>query len=330
MNFTNGYQSYTWQGQRIHVYKSYGKQKIALVSMPNGTVADITKFNIPGKKVIAIMNAHYFDMGKTNIHLGRCQSTTVDETTLGPQDANFKPFNSSGDKGYTDLVILKDGSIKYGDFNSWDYRFPDIILGAAPAGIELNNGKDVDWYSPACGRAKITNANTQSLLLKCADGTFALAVVSGMLSPLACRTFSKAYGCVHQSCYDSGGSSQLIVNGSKKRYTGRKVATCFVIYEDIEEEKPTEPVKPEVPSEFSTRYVKCTKGTLSNGTKYPTRDNNLTSDYKNYLINVGDILQFDDVKNTPSHLEDSFFQIVGGSRPDLIGRWFAYDKDYFD
>ena len=194
-------------------------------------------------KVNFVLNCHYFDMaGGTNGYLGRCQSFTADARTLGVGEDGFDGYDGGTDKPYTDLVILNDGTIKYGDFNSWDYPKSEVILGVAPAGIELDNGEDKNWYSPACGYSKITNANTQSLLLKMDDGRFALVAVTGSLSPLACRDWTKLVGGTHQSCYDSGGSTQAIVRNSDGttetiRNTSRKIPTAFVAYEIVSEDE---------------------------------------------------------------------------------------------
>lgn len=237
MQFKEGYQLLTWKNQKIHVYKSNKNEKISLYAMPPGELLSIDKLKIDGKKIKCVTNASYFDMvGGTNNILGRYQGLNCDNTTIGKGEKNYVGWKNTEDKPYTDLVITKDGDVKYGDFNSWDYRGDDVILGIAPAGVQLHDGKSENWYSPACTYSKITNANTQTLLLQCNDGQFALAVVEGKLSPLECRNFSIAYNCVHQSCYDSGDSSQMVVKGEKIVYTKRKLPDFFLIYEDEKNE----------------------------------------------------------------------------------------------
>ena len=331
-NFINGYQKKVWQNQAVHIYKQSGKEKLGLISLPYGTVADITAFTLPGKVIKAILNCHYFnnnlnqaDYGK---YYGRCQSFTEDKTTIGVGEEGFAGYKGTQDKPYMDFVVLNNGETRAGDFNSWDYRKPEIAVGFAPAAVQMYHGEDVNWYSPECGYGKVTTPNTQSLLVKCADGKFALVAVSGKLDLFACRSFVKAYGCTDQAACDSGGSTQMLASGSKKVYTGRKIPTCLVIYEDIETTPEPPEIKPE--TQIKTRMVKCVKGTLNNGTEYPTRSH-YTADWDRtgYKINVGDILEFDDVRPVHNKDDDSSFRICGGSRSDLIGRWFAYDKDYF-
>lgn len=328
-SFINGYQRLAWLNQTVHVYKQSGKEKLGLWALPYGEVMDITKVQIPGKKIKCITNANFYnrDGTATNEILGGYQGLNCNESTLGPDDVNFVGYKNSKCKPFIDVAIYSDGRTIAGDFNSWEHRGSDILVRSAPGGVQLNNGVNVNMYSPGSGYSKITTATQQTFILKNADGTFSLAVVEGKLSPLTFRNFSKAYGCLHQSSYDGGSSSQMLVNGEKKLYTGNDVPCFFVIYED--EEAADQEEKQEEPS-VGFRTVKCVKGTLDNGTAYPTRKTIYSEwDRTGHKIKVGDKLIFDDVKPINGR-PDCYFQIVGGDRPDLIGRWFAYDKNYFD
>ena len=234
LKLSSGYQSIEWMNQKIHIYKQNDNENIGLISLPYGQVLDITSFKIPDKRIKCIVNSHYFEMGKSNGYLGRCQSFTTDDRPLGPLDKEFKGWKGGETKPYIDLVILNDETVKAGNFNSWDYPSNEVLLGIAPAHVEILNGRAVDLLSPACGYRKVTTPNTQTLLLKCDDGKFALMTVEGNLDLNQCRDFGQAYGIIEMSAQDSGGSSQMLVDNVKMQYTGRKIPTCLVIYEDIE------------------------------------------------------------------------------------------------
>jgi hypothetical protein len=98
---------------------------------------------------------------------------------------------------------------------------------------------------------------------------------------------------------------------------------------DRREMKETQPVEP-LPVVEGTRVVVCTKGTLNSGKEYPTRASKTASYDTKKNIKVGDILKFDDGYSANNANKDCLLRICGGSRTDLIGRWFAYDKNYFD
>ena len=242
--FEDGLQKVMYQGQDIQVYKLSAKEKIGLVACKYGEVLDIADFKLPGKKINAIMNASYFLMASGE-YLGRVQGflnnteQIVDARPPSPAEKGEKK-----DKPFMDLVITKEGNITFGDFNSWDYPIQEVTLGVSPAGIEIAGGMAVNKYSPECGYSKISTRNTQSMLMRCPDGTFAFGAVTGKLAPIPdLRTWGLIYNLDHLSVYDSGGSTQLVVNGKKVVYTGRKIPVVFVAYEDEEEPIPvTDPI----------------------------------------------------------------------------------------
>ena len=235
--FDDGLQTVTYQDQKIKVYKLSAREKIGLIACKYGETIDITKFKLPGKKITAVMNASYFVMNSGE-YLGRVQGflndsdQIVDARPPAPSEKGEK-----GDKRFMDLVITKDGNITFGDFNSWDYPIQEVTLGVSPAGIEIAGGMAVNKYSPECGYSKITTRNTQSMLMRCPDGCFAFGAVIDKLAPIPdLRTWGLIYNLDHLSVYDSGGSTQLVVNGEKVVYTGRKIPVVFFAYEEEEPE----------------------------------------------------------------------------------------------
>lgn len=265
IQFADGYQEVEYLGQKIHVYKQSGKEKIGLVSCEYGTAQDIRKFALPGKKIKCVVNANYFEMGRGDGFLGRVQgfkngtNEYIDARPASPEETGMH-----GDKPFIDLVLTKDGFITFGDMNSWDYPINEVVFGTSPAGVEIANGLATNKYSPECGYSKITDKNTQTMLMRCSDGKFALGVVSGKLTPIPeLRTWGLIYGLDHLSIYDSGGSSQMIVDGQKKVYTGRKIPVVLIIYED--EESPVVPDKAigTVHCELSGMHIReCIGGTI--------------------------------------------------------------------
>lgn len=292
MSLVNGLSQHSWEGEELYAYKLSENEHLGLVSLPWGTVQDISKFmdvvtdkNGNTIKINAVLNCHYFDMvGGTNGFLGRCQSFTYNGTTTGVGEDGFTGWKGGTDKPYTDLVVLHDGTIKYGDFNSWDYT--DVMIGVAPAGVELDEGEDKTWYSPACGWGKITTSNTQSLLIKCDDRRFALVAVTGSLSPNTCRDWTKSIGGVHQSCYDSGGSTQMVVRNTDDslntiRNTGRAIPTAFVAYEIVK----TKPITYSINYNLVNATSSNTSTSIGEGEAFTT---NITANtgYELYSVKV--------------------------------------------
>jgi len=116
-----------------------------------------------------------------------------------------------------------------------------------------------NWqYSPACGTAKYTNKNTQTLLMQDKDGVYSFAVFSQMVNGKQCTDFAKAYNQTFACMLDSGGSSQMIVAGEKKVYTGRNLPNVLAFVTVPEKTEPDN----EAPSESGD---KDTGGTTTGG-----------------------------------------------------------------
>ena len=240
----DGSSIHTFGAQDIHLYKQSGNERIGIVSCEYGKVCNMLDVYLPGKKIKSIVNASYFMMGNGGF-LGRVQgflngtNNHIDARPVSPAEKGL-----SGDKPFMDLVVTKKGNISFGDFNSWDYPIEEVVFGVSPAGIEISEFAAVDKYSPECGRGKITTPNRQTMLMRCSDGSFVIGVVAGKLAPIPdLRTWGLVVGLNHLSVYDSGGSTQMAVNGKivveSTDNPDRKCPVWFVIYED--EEEPVDP-----------------------------------------------------------------------------------------
>ena len=156
---------------------------------------------------------------------------------MDARPANPSETGGKGDKPFMDLVLTKTGFLEVGDMFSWDYPISDVVFGVSPAGVEILNGQPVNKYSPAVGYGKITTKNTQTMLIRCQDGKFAFATVEKGLAPIpTLQDWGLIFGFNSLSVYDSGGSTQMMVDGviKQKSTDNRKCPVWFVFYEDEE------------------------------------------------------------------------------------------------
>ena len=286
-----------------------GKKLTSYYSDDRKVPSWIEVFNkVSGKTIMAVPFC-YFEDHKTYKNYGeiygRCQGINISR----------KPDQEA----WLDLIIDLDMHIVSGDgmgqLASWEYL--DVTLGTSPALILHRNGESRKLYSEAVGWLKYTSKKTQTFLAEDSESIM-LGVVDGLILPqTVCDWLVEEHGCTQVAFGDSGGSAYAYYNEENEPNTG-----------DVE---------PDVPAGIKegTRRVVCTKGTLKNGQFYPTRPNiNAVYSTTSYLIAVGNELEFDDVKPIQGKL-DCYFQISGcwvdGVYTDALnGRWFAYDKDYFD
>ena len=313
MYLKSGYQRIAWQGQTIHVYKRRDDQDIGLLQLPGQVTKTIDKIDDD--------HVHYC---KVNWPFFNNHPGTKEYGITYGRNQGFTRDDRPAQKEYHSLIITKDGKWLKGDFESWEYPKDEIKLGTMYAVCLLHEGKDETDISSACGNVKYTAANTQTILMGNKD-EIVFAVVSGKLNGVACRQFAKAYGMTECYLGDSGGSSQMIVDGVKKVYTGRPLTAALTFYKIEEQPEPTPEPDPDVPvtPAGQTMVFKCTKASTSKG--YPLRKSAPSGAIVSYL-QPGDMVKVVDIQNKGKN------QYTSAAEPWCLtdgGLWFAFDKGYF-
>lgn len=309
-----GYQSIAWQGQTIHVYKRKADQDIGLLQLPGQVTKTIDKIDDD--------HIHYC---KVNWPFFNNHPGTKEYGITYGRNQGFTRDDRPAQKEYHSLIITKDGRWIKGDFESWEYPKDEIKLGTMYAVCLLHNGEDETDISSACGNVKYTAANTQTILMGNKD-EIVFAVVSGKLNGSACRQFAKAYGMTECYLGDSGGSSQMIVDGVKKVYTGRPLTAALTFYKIEEQPEPTPEPDPDVPviPAGQTMVFKCIKASTSKG--YPLRSSAPSGAVAGYL-QPGEKVKVVDIQNKGKN------QYTSAAEPWCLtdgGLWFSFDKDYFE
>lgn len=232
MEFKDKYQLINWNDKRVHVYKQIDNQEIGLMSAKGSpdykALQAIDKIDDDHVHYCKV-DCSYFVMTSGDDHgqhLGVEQSFTMD---LAPKE-----------DGYICIYIDKNNVVHWCRSKDYYLAKEDVKCAFTPFCVNLFNGEDVDDYSYNFGD-KRKLSNTQTCLMQCADGKYALVVFEDKVTPYQTRVFAKEYGCTFNCCLDSGGSSQMIVDGSKIVYTGRAIPNVLTFYK--KEVKP-EPSKP--------------------------------------------------------------------------------------
>lgn len=224
MQFADGYQKISWNGNTMHVYKQTDKLDIGMMSADGGEKALQTIDKIDDdREHWCKINANYFVMtagADHGQHLGVEQTPTLD---LVPRQGN----------NYLALWIDLNSKPHFDYSSNYWLTRNDVKLACTPACIMLFDGKDEDIYSVGLGD-KRNILNTQTMLLQCSDGKFAFAVTENKFNAYNCRNFAKDYGCIMCALMDSGGSTQMIVEGNKTVYTGRAIANVLTLFKKME------------------------------------------------------------------------------------------------
>lgn len=226
---TDKYQKTTYLGQKLNIYKQNKNMEIGLISGDWKETKLLKDWDID-ELITCRVNCSYFENRNNSEYgqvYGRQQGFNADDR---PEQAEW-----------LDCVITNNNELITRDLHSWEYPKNEVKVGFSPAAIMLRNGKDVEEYSIASGKGKITTANTQTLLVKFNDGFYGFIVVEGKLNLYQCRDFVKTIGCIDMIALDSGGSSQMVVDGKDIVNTGRKVPNVLIFY--AKKEKPKEEIK---------------------------------------------------------------------------------------
>ena len=214
----------SWNGNEIIVYKQTDDQDIGMISAAGGSTGlqTIDKIN-DDREHWCKVNANYFQMQHgQNDPYG--QHYGVEQT---PQ-LNLVPRQN---KNYLVVWVDNDNKIHfdYSD-NYWLSAPDDVKFACTPAAVMLADGIDQDIISNGLGDKRNT-LNSQTMLLQLDDGKYAFACTTNdNWNAYNCRNFAKYLGATFCALMDSGGSTQMIVEGDKTLYTGRAIANALTFY----------------------------------------------------------------------------------------------------
>lgn len=302
-----GKQTIKFDGQTIYVYGQKDGEDIGLISTPNWKeTRTLDKITHDGIDIHAAENISYFENHANYSEYGQVYGREI----------GFTEDNAPEQDEWYDLAIKHDNTVVVGKFKSWEYRKPDVKVSFSPACIVLYEGKDVTWVSSAAGMGKYTTKNTQTMLLQDSQKRFYFAVtdVNSKLDGEQCRAFAKEYGMTICAMGDSGGSSQLIIDGVKVAWTGRKLPNALALY--------TPKGKPEEGDDLMF-YFKVAKATYTiNGKGAIATRATATSKYDtSYPLYVGEVFA---VTGDPVNSKgEPVYKIATGPQ---AGRWVIVES----
>lgn len=222
LTLKDGYQELKYNGQSILVYLQ-SDEKIGMLSAgTNGhTVAPIELID-DDRIHYCKTNASYFQM-----------SQNADDP-YGTVYGVVQSFNYSQEpkQGKFLVYALKNDNsvVMCSDVDYWLTK-ADVQFAVSPAAVMLKDGIDAEMLSPAIDPSKITQANTQTLLMRMDNGKFALVCVIGKLNLYDCRAWAKSYGASDLIALDGGGSTQM--HSAERLYsTGRAIPNVLTLYKD--------------------------------------------------------------------------------------------------
>ncbi len=237
------YQLINWNGLDVHLYKGFETDDyyldLGLASAkgkdPATALQTLDKIDYD-VLIYAKVPCNYFQMR---------QGQADDYGTHYGVEQGFTNDFAPKQQGYVVVCVNKDDSVEITDASDYWKSAKEVKCAFTPFWVGLYNGTDADYYSTNFGD-KRSLKNTQSALMRDKKGKWILAVFNTACTCWDVRKFAKEYGCDFLCCLDSGGSSQMVSEGTKKVYTGRAVPNALCLYRvdktETPQNKPTEDV----------------------------------------------------------------------------------------
>lgn len=249
MNLNDGFQSLTYSGANLKVYKGYDKfKKLFMLSALGSEKAtqDIRKFDHSNLLIMADANCNYFEMAsKTEYgqHYGVEQSIGDDVHTSGH---DLAPKNSA----YEVFYELTNGECGRCTADNYWYSKADVNFACTPYATVVFNHVACNHRSSAFGN-KDNYANSQTMFMKIKDAWCIVCTGSKVL-PKLMQNFALDCNADYAFLVDSGGSTQMMayINGkwTDVIYTGRHIPNVLALGAE-KDSKPVEPSKPSKPTE---------------------------------------------------------------------------------
>ena len=249
MNLNDGFQSLTYSGANLKVYKGYDKFKNLFMLSALGNekaTQDIRKFDHSNLLIMADANCNYFEMAsKTEYgqHYGVEQSIGDDVHTSGH---DLAPKNSA----YEVFYELTNGECERCTADNYWYSKADVNFACTPYSTVVFNHVACNHRSSAFGN-KDNYANSQTMFMKIKDAWCIVCTGSKVL-PKLMQNFALDCNADYAFLVDSGGSTQMMayINGkwTDVIYTGRHIPNVLALGAE-KDSKPVEPSEPSKPTE---------------------------------------------------------------------------------
>lgn len=259
MNLNDGFQSLTYSGANLKVYKGYDKfKKLFMLSALGNEKAtqDIRKFDHSNLLIMADANCNYFEMAsKTEYgqHYGVEQSIGDDVHTSGH---DLAPKNSA----YEVFYELTNGECGRCTADNYWYSKADVNFACTPYATVVFDRVACNYRSSAFGN-KDNYANSQTMFMKIKDAWCIVCTGSKVL-PKLMQNFALDCNADYAFLVDSGGSTQMMayINGkwTDVIYTGRHIPNVLALGAE-KDSKPVEPSEPSKPTEPTEETVPRTE-----------------------------------------------------------------------
>lgn len=252
MDIQKGIQTITYKGKQFAILYQPDGYEPYLLSLKHPALYPLSLINVKEWDIYGKKNASVFEM-KQNANYGYVYGSEV-------SDIYDEAVPTS--QGLIDVVKLKDGTWKFGNFGYDKYRKDEVILRYSTYMVLVAGGV----YSNERSKFDISTTNTKMSCLFVNWSNEALFVVSIDNASLdEMRSLAMELGMQYAFVDDSGGSASIVAKG--KVYSGnsseRAIPNCLAFVKSTDlphNEKPIEPpIQPPLEDDKDKRIAELEK-----------------------------------------------------------------------
>ena len=308
-----GKQTIRHNGKTYTVVKQAGNEDVAIWSLKHPALAKLSTFRSNGEKPNFAKNLSYFVMdGADRGQVGGSEISDIYDEAVPT------------DQKYIDVIKLKDGTWKFGNFGPYQYRSDEVVLRYSTGMVLVAGGAYSNEYSIPDGAGIRTKKTILSCLFVDWSNVAYMVVSKESVTPDEMRDFAMSLNMKYTFSDDSGRRAKIVkkkIMITVTRDSERALPNCLVFTPKKEPEP--EPEDPAIPVE-QTMVFKCIKSSTSEG--YPLRSSTQSGE-------VVDSLQPRQTVKVVVIQHKGKNQYTSAAEPWCLtgdGLWFSFDKDYFE
>lgn len=246
IELNEGINNITYKNHKYIIVKQPSNSDVGIWSLKHPSLYPLTAYTNEGKPALYAKNLSFFEMS-TGYVLGSEISDIYDEAVPTAQ-------------GYIDVVKLKDGTWKYGNFGPYVYRKEDVDLRYSTGMVLVSGGVYSNEYSQGCGEAIRSYSGKISCLFIDWCNIAYMVVSEDNVSTDEMRQLALDLNMQYAFRDDSGGSCCITKEGKAiNNYSGRKLPNCLVFVEKAIEE----PVKEDYEKLYNTLLTQFNELSIS-------------------------------------------------------------------
>ena len=202
MEIKAGKQTIWYNGKNYTVVKQAENEDVVIWSLNHPSLAKLSQFRSNGAKPNFAKNLSFFVMNGNN----RGQ-------VCGSEISDIYDEAVPTSQNYIDVVKLKDGSWKFGNFGPYQYRSDEVVLRYSTGMVLVAGGTYSNEYSvPDYGDIRTKKVVMSCLFVDWSNVAY-MVVSKEAVTPDEMREFALSLGMQHAFRDDSGGSAEIVEKG---------------------------------------------------------------------------------------------------------------------